>query len=103
MAISHYPHQFGNKRLEDWLAQVFVPVEPSDRFVRHLKARLLHYRGNKVVSGWMMLGTLAMILMLVLTWLGIALRVLLLIVGLLGWLDRRRRSRQEVPLTVAGG
>jgi hypothetical protein len=103
MATSHHAPQFDKRRLEEWLSQVFVPVEPSARFVRHLKARLLHYQGKSVVSGWMLLGAVAMILVLALALLGIAMRVLLLVAGLLGWLGRRRRVRQEVPMTAAGG
>jgi hypothetical protein len=81
------------KDLETWLSNAFVPIEPSEVFIKKLRARLIRYHGKQPFSGWMIVGSFAMALMLLLTWLGFALRIVLLVVSLLGLLDRRKRAR----------
>ena len=80
------------KDLETWLSNAFIPIEPSEVFIKKLRARLVRYRGRQPFSAWMVVGAIAMALMLLLTWLGLALRVVLLIMSLLGFMDRRRRG-----------
>jgi hypothetical protein len=88
--------------LEDWLSKIFIPVEPSERFIRRLKAKLIRVHGKRPLSGWMFLGTVAMALMLLLQGLGFALRILLLLFSLVGLMDRRRRSKEGSTLSVTG-
>ncbi|OGO17936.1 MAG: hypothetical protein A2Z14_03135 [Chloroflexi bacterium RBG_16_48_8] len=101
MLLGSMKNSISTKELEQWLTQVFVPVEPREIFIRRLKARLLKYRGNQVFSIWMVIVVVAMVLMFMLTWLGFLLRILLLITSLFA--DRRQRSRRERPLSIAGG
>jgi hypothetical protein len=101
MAVGPVKNSISKRELEHWLAQVFVPVEPSDVFVRRLKARLLKYRGDRVFSIWMLIGVLAMVIMFMLTWLGFLLRVFLLLTNL--FLGRRRQTQREKLLTVTSG
>jgi hypothetical protein len=86
--------------LETWLSKAFIPIEPSEVFVRKLRARLIKFHGKQPFSGWMVVGALAMALMLLLTWLGFALRVILLIISLLGFMDRRKRGRSGSAVTA---
>jgi hypothetical protein len=86
------------KDLEGWLSEVFIPVEPSELFIRRLRTRLLKVRGNSVFSLWTFLGVLAMVLMLIITSMGIALRILLLIASLFGLIERRNKSSGKTPL-----
>jgi hypothetical protein len=88
------------KELENWLSQAFVPIEPSEVFIRKLRARLVRYHGKRPFSGWVVVGTIAMALMLLLTWFGLALRVILLIVSLLGVRDRRKRKGSDGSMGV---
>jgi len=90
------------KELEGWLSQVFIPVEPNELFIRKLKARLLEVRGDKVFSVWTVLGVLAMVLMLILTSLGFALRVLLVLASLFGLIDKRNKTSGKTPLPATG-
>jgi hypothetical protein len=101
MAVGPVKNSISKRELEHWLAQVFVPVEPSDVFIRRLKARLLKYRGDRVFSIWMLIGVLAMVIMFMLTWLGFLLRVFLLLTNL--FLGRRRQTQREKLLTVTSG
>lgn len=89
------------KELEHWLTQVFIPVEPSEIFIRRLKARLMKYQGDRLFSIWMLVGVLAMVAMIMLTWMGFLLRILLLITGL--FVDRRRHTHREKRFSAAGG
>lgn len=100
MTLGVTKNLISNKQLEHWLTQVFVPVEPSEVFVRRLKARLLKYRGDGVFSVWMVIGVVAMMIMLMLTWIGFLLRVLLLITSL--FMDKRQRTQRERRLSTAG-
>jgi hypothetical protein len=98
MASSISKGALSTKDLESWLSQVFVPVEPSELFIRRLKTRLLKVRGKSVFSLWTIIGILAMILMMILTSLGIALRIILLVASLFGLIDRRQKSSGKTPL-----
>jgi hypothetical protein len=102
MTSGHAKDAISKKDLESWLSQVFIPVEPSDVFIRRLKARLLKYKGNQLFSIWMFIGAIAMVFMLLLTWLGIALRLILLLVSFIGVLNKRRRTHRETPIAATG-
>lgn len=103
MALGVGAEGISTKDLETWLSRAFIPIEPSELFIRKLRARLFKYHGKRPFSGWMVVGALAMALMLLLTWLGLALRVILLIVSLLGFIDRKkpRGSKKSVSLPKA--
>jgi len=101
MAVGPVKNSISKKEMEHWLAQVFVPVEPSEVFIRRLKARLLKYRGDRVFSIWMVIGVVAMVIMFMLTWLGFLLRVFLLLTNL--FVGRRRQTQREKLLSATGG
>ena len=86
--------ELSKQDLEKWLASTMVPIEPDATFVRTLKARLIRYSGGKAFSIWMVIGSLAIGLLLILTWLGMALRAVFLILGILGLLGDRRLKSQ---------
>jgi len=88
--------------LESWLSRTFIPIEPSDVFVRKLRARLIKYHGKQPFSGWMIIGAVAMALMLLLTWFGIGLRMVLLLLSLLGFKDRRKRGQSRSSVVASG-
>jgi len=100
--MSSIKNNLTTKELEGWLSQVFIPVEPNELFIRKLKARLLEVRGDKVFSVWTVLGVLAMVLMLILTSLGFALRVLLVLASLFGLIDKRNKTSGKTPLPATG-
>lgn len=80
------------KKIEAWLEQSLVPVEPSPAFVRRLRARLVHVQGDRVFSPWVMMLIVASVIVLIATWLGLGLRLLLALLSLVGLLERRRRE-----------
>lgn len=102
MSIGSRADRLETKNLENWLSEAFVAVEPSAKFVKRLKGKLIRYHGKKPFSGWVIFGAFAMALMLLLTWLGLALRIILLIFSLIGVLDRKRKLRDNSTLPVAG-
>lgn len=102
MSIGSRAERLTTEGLENWLSEAFVLVEPSAKFVKRLKARLIRYHGHSPFSGWVILGAFAMALMLLLTWIGLALRIILLIFSLIGVIDRKRKSRKSSTLPVAG-
>jgi hypothetical protein len=101
MGLGASRNAISTKELEQWLSKVFVPVEPSEVFIRRLKARLLKYRGDQVFSVWMVIGVIAMVLMIMLTWMGFLLRIFLILTSL--FLERRESSRKEKPMVMVGG
>ena len=102
MAISPTNDTLSTKDLEGWLSQVFIPVDPSEVFIRRLKTRLLKVHGNNIFSIWTVIGVLAMALMLILTSLGLALRILLIVASFFGLIDRRSKSSGKTPLPATG-
>ena len=83
------------RQLEKWLTQALVPVEPSARFLRRLRARLVTYRGDRLMSGWMVIVFLATIVLIAATSLGLFIRALIAWATLLGLIGRKRRARTE--------
>lgn len=83
------------KNIVAWLEESLVPVEPNPAFVRRLRARLVNVQGDRVFSPWVLILVIASMLILIATWLGLGLRMLLALLGLIGLVERRRR---ESPL-----
>jgi hypothetical protein len=89
------------RQLEKWLTQVLVPVEPSARFLRRLRARLVNYRGDRLMSGWMVIVFLATIVLIAATSLGLFIRALIAWFTLIGLIGRKRRAQSEQgPVTA---
>lgn len=84
--------RLSTKDLESWLSKTFVPIEPSEVFISKLRAKLVKYHGKQPFSGWMIIGAITMSLMLLLTGLGLILRILLLLTGMMGLLNRNKRE-----------
>jgi hypothetical protein len=83
------------RRLEELLEQVLVPVEPDLRFVRRLRARLVHYQGTGMGPLWMLVFGLAVATVVAVASLGLTLRVLLGFLGLLGIVTRRQADGRK--------
>jgi len=101
MSVRAGANGLSTKEIELWLSRTFIPVEPSDAFVRKLRARLIKYHGKQPFSGWMVIGAVAMALMLLLTWLGIGLRMVLLVFSLLRFKDRRKRGQSNSSVVAS--
>jgi hypothetical protein len=82
----------GRSQLEGWLAGVLVPVEPSTRFVRRLKARLVRYRGGGLPSAWAIALVVGSIILLVAASASVLIRGMLVVLSVAGLLEQRRRG-----------
>ncbi len=82
--------------LEAWLERVLVPVEPSSRFAQRLKARLVTLSRAGPSSGWITIGVVLTGVVVAVAWMGLALRVALGVLAVLGLVQSRRR-REGVP------
>jgi hypothetical protein len=80
------------KEIEQLLASVLVPVEPDREFLQKLQARLVTYHGRKVINGWMVVAILTTTALLAISALGMVMRLLVTIAGIVGILANRRRS-----------
>lgn len=95
---THHPAAEGQARLpndqalESWLSQVLVPIEPNPTFVSRLQARLVTHRGGGLNSPWFLLGVGAAALLLATAWMGLALRLLFLLLSLLGVIQGSRKT-----------
>jgi hypothetical protein len=55
--------------LESWLGQVLVPVEPHERFVTRLRAKMVELRGARPTRGWVtLLAGVGLVLAAVICW-----------------------------------
>jgi len=84
------------KRIEQLLEDSLIPIEPSSSFVSDLRARLVTVRGGQVLSPWMLLLVLASVVIFIASALGLVLRVLLALLGLVGLMERRRRNSKAL-------
>ena len=87
--------RLSKKRLEELLSDILVPVEPSVRFVRRLRARLVTYHGRGPLSSWMVIVLIATILLLVVTSIGLIIRIFLGWISLISIISNRRRMKSE--------
>jgi hypothetical protein len=87
--------QIGNKELEQILAKTLVPVEPRSRFVKRLKARLVHYHGGTLFSGWMIIVVIATIVLVAVTMIRLFVRGLSSWGGLISNLSHKRHGSGE--------
>jgi broad specificity phosphatase PhoE len=83
----------GPNELEAWLARVLVPVEPSERFAQRLKARLVTLRRAGPAHGWVAVGLVVAVVVLAVSWMGLALRIAVGILALLGFVQSRQKRR----------
>ena len=84
------------KRIERLLEESLVPIEPNSSFVSDLRARLVTVRGGQVLSPWMLILLLASVAIFIASALGLVLRVLLALLGLVGLMERRRRASKAL-------
>jgi hypothetical protein len=90
--------RLNRKRIEQLLEESLVPVEPNSSFVRNLRARLVTVRGDQVLSPWMLVLILASAVIFIASALGLVLRVLLTLLGLVGLMERRRRDSKALSV-----
>ncbi len=83
----------GKDPIERLLREVLVPVEPDARFIHHLRARLVHMRGSGVSSTLLTVGFLVVVFLFFMASMGVALRIVLAVLGLLGLIQRSRNGR----------
>ena len=102
MFTAHMERALDRRDLEKMLSTILVPVEPSDIFIHRLKARLINYRGGQVFSGWVVVGVIAMAVLVVLSWLGLLLRLVLLFFGLFRIFERRKAKNELSTITISG-
>ena len=88
--------RLNRKRIEQLLEDSLVPIEPSTSFVSDLRARLVTVQGGQVLSPWMLILILASVVIFIASALGLVLRVLLALLGLVGLMERRRRSSKAL-------
>jgi hypothetical protein len=81
------------RKIEDWLERSLVPVEPSPAFVSELRGRLVVLRGTRMPSPWMVILVLSGLFIILITWLGLGMRLVLGLLGLIGLVERERRRR----------
>ena len=79
------------RKIEDWLEKALVPVEPSPAFVRHLRARLINIEGGRLLSPWMLIFVVAAVLVMIATWFGVAVKLVLGLLSLIGLMDRSQK------------
>lgn len=90
----------GPKQLEGWLSQVLVPVEPNPRFVRRLRARLVHFRGREFPPVWFLAAVAATAILIVAAGLSYAFRLVLALVAVITSLDRLR-AKKAVKIRIS--
>ncbi len=94
------PGQLEKKDLERILAETLVPVEPRSRFVKRLKARLVHYHGGNLFSGWMIIVVVASVILVAVTIIRLFVRGISSWGGFINNLSRKRRGSTK-PTSIS--
>lgn len=89
------------KEIEAWLQEIMVPVEPDERFVRRLQARLVRVRGGWLSSAWAIIGAVAVATVMLMAIFSLALRAFLSLLSLIGLLERRPVRGQGKQTSIA--
>jgi hypothetical protein len=84
---------FSEEQLEGMLRQVLIPVEPSPQFVKRLQGRLVHVRGGGGTNVWTLVVIGVGLMLVAAAWMGLALRMILALIGMLGLLGQRKAGR----------
>jgi len=86
------------RQLEAWLRHTMTPVEPSARFIRRLRAGLVSYQGTSLMMEWKVIAAIVTLILVTAASLGLALRIILAILSVLGIIHRtRNRDRDSLP------
>jgi len=88
------------RQLEGLLRRALAPVEPRPQFVRRLRGKLVHVQGGGGADVWTLVVVGVGLILLVGAWIGLALRLVLALVGILGLVGQRRSRR---PSTRVAG
>ena len=88
------------KKLEELLSDILVPVDPSVQFIQRLRAQLVTYHGRGPFSIWMVIVVLATVFLLAVTSIGLVIRIFLGWVGLIGLISNRRRMKSETRVAT---
>ena len=89
------------RELEAKLSEVLIPVEPSARFVRHLRAKLVNYQGGQTLSTWTLIVLIGTTILMLLASLGAFARLIVSIIAILGFLSNRRRGTSEKQVQIS--
>jgi hypothetical protein len=85
------------------LEEVLVPVEPSSKFIHGLRARLVHYKGDRIASIWFGMAIIGTALLIVVALSTFALRLAIAILAGIELLSRRKREKGRVRLRTTEG
>lgn len=88
---------WNREKLEAWLQEALVPVEPKSGFVRRLRARLVDYRGRGTFSPWMLLAVLGAVGLFLIAVVSAVMRLIAGVFGVVMALQRRRQGRTRSP------
>lgn len=88
------------KQLEEWLARVLVPVEPSPRFVGRLRARLVTYQGKRFPTVWFVAAAGAVLLVVIASVLEQAVRLVVALAAIVGAASQQRFDRPEGAIEI---
>jgi hypothetical protein len=88
------------KRLEELLSDILVPVDPSVQFIQRLRAQLVTYHGRDPLSIWMAIVVIATVFLLAVTSIGLVIRIFLGWVSLIGLISNRRRMKSETRVVT---
>jgi hypothetical protein len=85
-------NRISKRDIERLLTDTLIPVEPNQDFLTKLQARLVTYRGRSPVNIWMIIAVMATVLLIAISALGLIIRIVVAIGGLVGILVNRRDS-----------
>ncbi|MEX0788822.1 MAG: hypothetical protein WD906_08480 [Anaerolineales bacterium] len=88
---------WNREKVEAWLQEALVPVEPKSGFVHRLRARLVDYRGRGVASPWMLLALLGAVVLFLIAAVNAAMRLIVALFGVVTAIRRQRRNRSRSP------
>ena len=94
MFSGRLPGALDKDQLVDWLEKVLQPVEPSRRFLRRLRARMVRYQGGGLSSGWLLVLMVGVVLVMMAVSLGLAFRLVIGLLSLLGLVKRKPKPKK---------